>query len=185
MPEQRIPHDPPVALEVDGQAAVCPHAAAEWWMRRLAAANWYGIAVGAAPHLADRIGDALDAFDLDDAARIAIALTETVTGMSWPRAVRLAATVGANWPAFEAWAATHAAGLDLLNVPPRRTLAAAYAMLLAQCEKEAEAEAMNRRLDDPNNVPGITHGERRRAFTMSAEEIAAMQQGAPALKGGA
>lgn len=184
MAEIRIPQDPPVALEVDGENVVCRIEAADWWMRRLAHADWYGLATGAAPILQKRLLDSGDSFDLDDAARLAIAITELVTGMGWPRAVRLAATVGSNWPAFEAWAVTNAHGLDLLAAAPRRTLAAAYAMLLGQCEKEAEADALNRRLDDPSGVPGITRSERRRAFAMSADEIAAMQQGMPALQGG-
>ncbi|MGW0681821.1 hypothetical protein ACWD2L_00465 [Streptomyces sp. NPDC002754] len=184
MAELRIPRDPPVAFEVDGETVVCEHTTAEWWVRRLAVADWLDLATGAVPILQKRLLDRDDRFDLDDAARLAIAITELVTGMGWPRAVRLAATVGAAWPTFEAWAVTNAHGLDLLTAPPRRTLAAAYAMLLGQCEKEAEADALIRRLDDPNGMPGITHGERRKAFTMSAEEIAAMQQGVPALKGG-
>lgn len=183
MAEARIPHDPPVTFEVDGETVVCAHADAGWWMRRLAHADWFALATGAAPILQKRLLNSADGFDLDDAARFAIALTEHVTGMGWPRAVRLAATVGASWPQFEAWAATNAHGIDLVAGPPRRTLAAAQAMILAACEKEAEVEAQLRRMDDPNGVPGITTQERRRAFTMSADEIAAMQAPMPTRKG--
>jgi hypothetical protein len=179
----RIPHDPPFTFTVDGAEVVCAQAAAAWWLPRFATADWLGLIAETFPLLTERLWDRADAFDLDDAARLAIALTEHVTGMGWPRAVRLSATVTADWSQFEAWATVNAHGLDLLTSPPRRALAAAQAMILAACEKEAEVESQLRRMDDPNGVPGITRQDRRRAFTMSAEDIAAMQAPMPTLKG--
>jgi hypothetical protein len=185
MPGARaLPQDPPVTITVDGEKVVCAHTASAWWIGRLKDANWLGLACDAAPHLVARMWDREDAFDLDDAARLAIALTEHVTGMGWPRAVRLAAQAAHDWPMFEAWAATHAQGLDLMTAPPRRTLAAVNAMLLASCEKQADAERMMRQLDDPSGIPGITRAKRREAFTMSADEAAALSEPVPALNGG-
>lgn len=184
MPGVRLPHDPPVTLTVDGDTVVCAHTDASWWITRLASGDWLSIATGSAPHLTDRLWDPQDEFDLDDAARLAIHLTEHVTAMPWPRTVRLAAQAAHDWPVFEAWTATHAHGLDPLTAPPRRTLAAVQAMLLSGCEKEADADAMMRRLDDPNNVPGVTRTARRHVFSMTADDVAALQALPPALKGG-
>jgi hypothetical protein len=185
MPDARaLPQDPPVTLSVDGESVVCAHTGALWWINRLKTADWLALAADTAPHLVARLWDPEDEFDLDDAARLAIALTELVTGMPWPRAVRLAAQAAHDWPMFEAWAITHAQGLDLATAPPRRTLAAANAMLLGSCEKPADGERIMRQLDDPNGVPGITRARQKAAFTMTADEAAALSQPVPALNGG-
>lgn len=179
----RIPVDPPFTVTVDGADVVCARPDAAWWIGHLADANWLGLVLEVAPHTEARLWDPDDVFDLDDAARLAIAVTEHATRLPWQRAVRLAATIAADWPRHEAWAVTNAPGVDLATAPPRRALAVVQAMLLAGCEKESEVDRLMRRLDDPVGVPGLTSGARRAAFTMSAAELAALQEPMPMLKG--
>jgi hypothetical protein len=172
--EPWIPKDPPFAVTIDDQEGQVTHARADWWIPVLARADWMAIAdsVEITPTLGYRLWDSRDAFDLDDAAQVAIRVTERVTGIPWPRAVRLAAQAYGAWAKFEAWATTHAHGLDPLTCPPRRVLAAVQAMLLGSCEKQQDVDRLMHQLDNPHQIPGITRAARTRAFVMDPADMA-------------
>lgn len=170
-----LPEDPPITITVDGHPGLLGEPSASWWLPLLGCANWVTIGLSARSlFLEQRLADPGDDFDLPHLAELARVATLKATGMEWPRAVRLSATMGANWADFEAWAITHAHGLDPLTAPPRRTLAAALAMLRSGCEKERDLEKLHRQLDDPRGVPGITtHRDGKRVAPWKPEAEAA------------
>lgn len=145
----RPPEPAPVAFTLDGHRLVLGHRPARWWLRTLASEPpgcwWQAVPMalehGGLDHVVGRLTDEGDAFDLDDAERLAEQVVGAVAGMDFWAAHRLAASVWGNWIHFDGWAATN--GFDPLCAPVGRVLSAAYAWRMGMCEKKSEAQKVD------------------------------------------
>lgn len=177
-----LPHDPPVRFALDGQDLVISGDTG-WWIETLSCCDWLTLVLEAG--LGERLDDHDDAFDLADAASLALLLSKAVTGYDWPIACRLAAVAALHWSQVELWAISRT-GLDLLTAPPRRVLAAVYALLLEGCEKDSDRTRLESKLTSPTGIAGIsmsadagpwTPADEAASFAAFAAELGQMRAG--------
>lgn len=136
------PHTGFLAIDVDAEPYGLPEQPADWWIGVLSTSDWWAIAqkVDGFDTWCLRLADVDDAFDLDDVHAITLALAEHVCALSWPAAVRLAASIRAQWLHFDPWVATECGGTDPLTMPVRRVLALMWHLLRATVEPDKDGK---------------------------------------------
>ncbi|MFJ2774662.1 hypothetical protein [Streptomyces sp. NPDC087300] len=154
------PLDPPVTVLVDTQAWVWDLPTTEWIGAWASAAFVHLAVMGRDPRgrpggLLERLADPRDPFDLIDCRDLSHQITQAVTGMSWPRAVRLARLAAGAWPILDA-----RAHFDPLTAPPRRVMSLALRLKLESAEDNDGARAMAKRLESPRHIPGCPQKRR-------------------------
>jgi hypothetical protein len=161
----------PLDFEIDGETFTLPVLGTRAWLEILTLKRpgcwWQAIPTALAgtgfTRLYARLVDNDDTFDIDDLESVAEQVLPHVLGVEIDAASRLASGAYGNWMLFDSWAAT--VGLDPIELPIPRLLAASYAWRRALCQETAEL----RRLDTEVFAPAPADTISGKSRVLSAE----------------
>lgn len=88
-----------------------------------------------------QLADSYTAFDVADSHKVTHAVVQAVCGIPWWAAVRLANALGRSW--FLADPSALLRGVNLLDLPIRRTLACTYVFAAESCKDDKERAALD------------------------------------------